>query len=208
MSLTISQARLHELLNVLVTAGSGDYDVRVRLEENEDALLDVEIGINYLLDDLIDRRDQNEAQEEELLTRARLLARQQDELVQALSTPVIVAWPGVLALPLVGRIDDARAATITGVLLERVAAERATHVIVDLTGVAAIAGPTLPALLRMVRAIGLLGAQCLLTGIRADVAPQIVTLCSADFHVRALAQLSDALALVLAEKGALAQPHK
>ncbi|MCY0991697.1 STAS domain-containing protein [Nannocystis sp. ILAH1] len=208
MSLTISQARLHELLNVLVTAGSGDYDVRVRLEENEDALLDVELGINYLLDDLIDRRDQNEAQEEELLTRARQLARQQDELVQALSTPVIVAWPGVLALPLVGRIDDARAATITSVLLERVAAERATHVIVDLTGVAAIAGPTLPALLRMVRAIGLLGAQCLLTGIRADVAPQIVALCDAEIHVRALAQLSDALALVLAEKGALGQPHK
>jgi rsbT co-antagonist protein RsbR len=208
VSLTISQARLHELLNVLVTAGSGDYDVRVRLEENEDALLDVEIGINYLLDDLIERRDQNEAQEEELLTRARLLARQQDELVQALSTPVIVAWPGVLALPLVGRIDDARAATITSVLLERVAAERATHVILDLTGVAAIAEPTMPALLRMVRAIGLLGAQCLLTGIRADVAPQIVACGDADVHVRALAQLSDALALVLAEKGALAQPHK
>lgn len=208
MSLTISQARLHELLDVLVTAGSGDYDVRVPLEENEDALLDVEIGINYLLDDLIDRRDQNEAQEEELLTRARLLARQRDELVQALSTPVIVAWPGVLALPLVGRIDDARAATITSVLLERVAAERATHVIVDLTGVAAIAGPTLPALLRMVRAIGLLGAQCLLTGIRADVAPQIVAVGDTDFHVRALAQLSDALALVLAEKGALGRPPR
>ncbi|MCY1011675.1 STAS domain-containing protein [Nannocystis pusilla] len=208
MSLTISQARLHGLLDVLVNAGSGDYDVRVRLEENEDALLDVELGINYLLDDLIDRRDQNEAQEEELLTRTRLLARQQDELVQALSTPVIVAWPGVLALPLVGRIDDARAATITSVLLGRVAAERATHVILDLTGVAAIAGPTMPALLRMVRAIGLLGAQCLLTGIRPDVAPQIVACGGADGHVRALAQLSDALALVLAEKGALAQPHK
>ncbi|PCC70508.1 rsbT co-antagonist protein RsbR [Nannocystis exedens] len=206
MSLTVSQARIQELLNVLVAAGSGDYDVRVRLEENDDALLDVEIGINYLLDDLVDRRDQNEAQEEELLTRARLLARQQEELVQALSTPVIAVWPGVLALPLVGRIDDARAATITAVLLERVAAERASHVILDLTGVAAIAGATMPALLRMVRAIGLLGAQCLLTGIRAEVAPQIVALGGADIHVRALAQLSDALALVLAEKGQLDLP--
>ncbi|WAS93485.1 STAS domain-containing protein [Nannocystis punicea] len=208
MSLTISHARIHELLNVLVTAGSGDYDVRVRLEENEDALLDVEMGINYLLDELIDRRDQNEAQEEELLTRARQLARQQEELVQALSTPVIVVWPGVLALPLVGRIDDARAATITSALLERVTAEQATHVILDLTGVAAIAGATMPALLRMVRAIGLLGARCLLTGIRPEVAPQIVELGGDDLHVRALAQLSDALALVLADKGVLDQPHR
>jgi rsbT co-antagonist protein RsbR len=208
MSLTISQARIHELLNVLVTAGSGDYDVRVRLEENEDALLDVEMGINYLLDELIERRDQNEAQEEELLTRARLLARQQEELVQALSTPVIVVWPGVLALPLVGRIDDARAATITSALLERITAERATHVILDLTGVAAIADATMPALLRTVRAIGLLGARCLLTGIRPEVAPQIVALGGDDLHVRALAQLSDALALVLADKGVLDQPHR
>ncbi|MDC0722276.1 STAS domain-containing protein [Nannocystis bainbridge] len=208
MSLTITEARINGLLNTLVTAASGDYDVRVALEEHEDPLLDVELGINYLLDELIERRTQNEAQEEELLTRARQLARQQDELVQALSTPVIAVWPGVLALPLVGRIDDARAAVITATLLERIAAERASHVILDLTGVAAIADATMPALLRMIRAIGLLGARCLLTGIRAEVAPQIVALGGNDLHVRALARLSDALALVLADKGALDQPHR
>ena len=203
MSLTIESSRIHELLNVLVMAASGDYDVRLRLQENDDGLLDVETGINFLLDELIDRRLENEAQEEELLTRARQLARQQDELVQALSTPVIAVWPGVLALPLVGRIDDERAAAITAVLLDRVAAARASHVILDLTGVGVLAGGTMPAILGMVRAIGLLGAQCLLTGIRPDVAAQIVALGGADVHVRALAQLSDALALVLADKGAL-----
>nr|WP_276599004.1 STAS domain-containing protein [Nannocystis sp. SCPEA4] len=126
-------------------------------------------------------------------------------MVQALSTPVITVWPGVLALPIVGRVDDERAAMITTTLLERVAAERATHVILDLTGVGAIAGNTMPALLRMVRAIGLLGASCLLTGISPAVAQQIVAL-GADASsapVRALAQLSDALAHVLAQKGAL-----
>ena len=203
MTLTVERSRIDELLNVLVTAASGDYDVRLPLQENDDALLDVETGINYLLDELIDRRLENEAQEEELLTRARQLARQRDELVQALSTPVIAVWPGVLALPLVGRIDDERAAAITVALLERVAAARASHVILDLTGVGVLAGGTMPAVLRMVRAIGLLGAECLLTGIRPDVAAQIVGLGGADVHVRALAQLSDALALVLADKGAL-----
>jgi rsbT co-antagonist protein RsbR len=205
VSLTVESSRIHELLNVLVMAASGDYDVRLRLQENDDGLLDVETGINFLLDELIDRRLENEAQEEELLTRARQLARQQDELVQALSTPVIAVWPGVLALPIVGRVDDERAAMITATLLERVASERATHVILDLTGVGAIAGNTMPALLRMVRAIGLLGAACFLTGINPAVAQQIVALGAADSGapVRALAQLSDALALVLAQKGAL-----
>nr|WP_276599005.1 STAS domain-containing protein [Nannocystis sp. SCPEA4] len=120
-----------------------------------------------------------------------------------MSTPVITVWPGVLTLPLVGRIDDERAAALTIGLLARVGAERASHVILDLTGVGALAGGTMPAILRMVRAIGLLGATCLLTGIRPDVAQQLIALGGADVHVRALARLSDALALVLADKGLL-----
>jgi rsbT co-antagonist protein RsbR len=205
MAIEVSDARIEQLLYVLVQAANGDYDVRLELTETDDALLEVEAGINALLDALSERRAANEEQEEELLTRTRQLARQRDELILALSTPVIAVWPGVLALPLIGSIDEARAANITSTLLERVAAERATHVILDLTGVAAIAAATMPALLRMVRAIGLLGARCLITGIRPDVARQIVALDTGDVRVRALAQLSDALALVLAERGELSE---
>jgi rsbT co-antagonist protein RsbR len=203
VSITIENARIQQLLGVLVTAASGDYDVRVELQEHEDAFLEVELGINYLLDELIERRSHNEAQNEELVARAHKLAAQQDELVQALSTPVIAVWPGVLALPLVGRIDDERAATVTMTLLDRVVAERATHVILDLTGVGTIAASTMPAILGMVRAIGLLGTRCMLTGIRPEVAQQIIALSGGDTRVQALARLSDALALVLTHKGAL-----
>lgn len=203
MAVTIEASRIDQLLEVLVTAASGNYDVRVQLQEYEDPFLEVELGVNYLLDELVERRTQNEAQHEELAERARQLAEQQDELVQALSTPVITVWPGDLALPIVGRVDDARAATITATLLERVTAARASHVILDLTGVGAIAPSTMPALLRMVRAIGLLGAACLVTGIQPEVARQIIALGAEETRVRSLAQLSDALALVLREKGAL-----
>lgn len=203
MSVTIEGTRIEQLLRTIVAAASGDYDLRVPLEEREDSFLEVELGVNFLLDELIERRSENEAQHEQLVVRARQLAIQQDELVQALSTPVIAVWPGVLALPIVGRVDDERAATITEALLDRVVAERASHVILDLTGVGAIASTTMPAILRMVRAIGLLGAACLVTGIRPDVAQQIVALSDRDARVRALARLSDALALVLADKGAL-----
>lgn len=203
MAITVEAARIDHLLRVLVTAAQGDYDVRVDLEEHDDPFLEVELGVNYLLDELVERRDQNDAQHRELEARAHKLADQQNELVQALSTPVIVVWPGVLALPIVGRVDDERAATITAALLERVTAERASHVILDLTGVGVIAESTMPAILRMVRAIGLLGARCLVTGIRPAVAQQIVALSGEDARVRSLAQLSDALALVLVEKKVL-----
>ncbi|PCC70506.1 rsbT co-antagonist protein RsbR [Nannocystis exedens] len=205
MSVTIEGERVDQLLRIIVAAATGDYELRVPLvEEDDDEFLEVELGVNYLLEELALGKAKSDSQRQQLEARAEELAHQQSELVQALSTPVIAVWPGVLALPLVGRVDDERAAQITAVLLERVAAERATHVIIDLTGVGTIAGTTMPALLRMVRAIGLLGAGCLLTGISPAVAQQIVALgAEGGAPVRALAQLSDALAHVLAQKGAL-----
>ncbi|WAS93483.1 STAS domain-containing protein [Nannocystis punicea] len=206
MSVTIEGERIDQLLRIIVAAATGDYELRVPLvEEDDDEFLEVELGVNYLLEELTLGKARSDGQRQQLEARAEELAHQQSELVQALSTPVIAVWPGVLALPLVGRVDDERAATITAVLLERVTAERATHVILDLTGVGTIAGNTMPALLRMVRAIGLLGASCLLTGISPPVAQQIVALgaTAGGASVRALAQLSDALAFVLAQKGAL-----
>jgi rsbT co-antagonist protein RsbR len=206
VSVTIEGERVDQLLRIIVAAATGDYELRVPLvEEDDDEFLEVELGVNYLLEELTLSKVKSDSQRAQLQARADELTEQQTELVQALSTPVISVWPGVLALPIVGRVDDERAAMITATLLERVASERATHVILDLTGVGAIAGNTMPALLRMVRAIGLLGAACLLTGINPAVAQQIVALGAADSGtpVRALAQLSDALALVLAQKGAL-----
>lgn len=203
MSVTVESARIERLLGVLVEASSGNYSVRVPLEEIDDSFLEVEVGVNYLLEELDERRLQNEAQHTQILAKSQQLAAQHEELLAALSTPIISLWRGLLALPLVGHVDEARAATITAVLLERVSRERASHVLIDLTGVGALGPATMPALLRMVQAIRLLGATCLLTGIRPDVARQIVALGPEDTPIRALAHMSDALALVLAEKGAL-----
>lgn len=203
MAIEVSDARIEQLLYVLVQAANGDYDVRLELTETDDALLEVEAGINALLDALSERRAANEEQEEELLTRTRQLARQRDELILALSTPVIAVWPGVLALPLIGSIDEARAANITSTLLERVAAERATHVILDLTGVADVSAATLTGMLHLIRAVGLLGAACLLSGVRPQLAQQVMAFDEVRAPVRCSPRLADALALVLREKGAL-----
>lgn len=203
MTVTIEAKRVEKVLEIIVGAVHGDYDSRVPLAEHDDAFLEVETGVNFLLDELIERRAQNQSQQAALARKAEELAAQQDALVEALSTPIIEVWPAVLALPIVGRVDEARAAMITTKLLARVAASRATHVILDLTGVAGVATTTMPAVVRMVRAIGLLGATCMLTGIGPEVARQVAALAIDASRIHALGQLSDALAAVLAERGAL-----
>jgi rsbT co-antagonist protein RsbR len=193
LRVAVDSVRISRLLDVLVSASNGDYDARVPLEEIDDALLEVEVGVNYLLDELALRHQQNEVQ-------AAQIAAQTTALVEALSTPIIVVWPGVLALPLIGRLDLARAASISSTLLDRVASDRATHVILDLTGVETIEASTIAALLRMVRAIGLLGARCFITGMHPRGARQIVDLGTDIQQLRTLARVSDALARVLTEK--------
>jgi rsbT co-antagonist protein RsbR len=193
LRVAVDSVRISRLLDVLVSASNGDYDARVPLEEIDDALLEVEVGVNYLLDELALRHQQNEVQ-------AAQIAAQTTALVEALSTPIIVVWPGVLALPLIGRLDLTRAANISSTLLDRVASDRATHVILDLTGVETIEASTIAALLRMVRAIGLLGARCFITGMHPRGARQIVDLGTDIQQLRTLARVSDALARVLTEK--------
>jgi rsbT co-antagonist protein RsbR len=193
LRVAVDSVRISRLLDVLVSASNGDYDARVPLEEIDDALLEVEVGVNYLLDELALRHQQNEVQ-------AAQIAAQTTALVEALSTPIIVVWPGVLALPLIGRLDLARAASISSTLLDRVASDRATHVILDLTGVETVEASTIAALLRMVRAIGLLGARCFITGMHPRGARQIVDLGTDIQQLRTLARVSDALARVLTEK--------
>jgi rsbT co-antagonist protein RsbR len=192
----VDSVRISRLLDVLVSASHGDYDARVPLEEIDDALLEVEVSVNYLLDELALRHQQTEVQ-------AAQIAAQTAALVEALSTPIIVVWPGVLALPLIGRLDLARAASISSTLLDRVVSDRATHVILDLTGVETVEASTIAALLRMVRAIGLLGARCFITGMHPRGAQQIVALGADIQQLRTLARVSDALARVLAEKHVL-----
>jgi rsbT co-antagonist protein RsbR len=203
LEITIEASRVETVLGVIIAAVHGDYTSRVPLAEIDDLFLEVETGVNFLLEELVDRRAENQRQQDALAQRARELADQQDALTLALSTPIIEVWPGVLALPLIGRLDDARAAVITTRLLDRVASSRASHVILDLTGVVAVEPTTMSAILRVVRAIELLGAVSTLTGIGPEVARQAVTLGVDSGRVRVQAQLSDALATVLATKGAL-----
>lgn len=104
------------------------------------------------------------------------LVRQQKQVIRDLSIPIIEVWDHVLMLPMVGVLDDAHTAEVVRSLLDAVAGTRARFAILDLTGVEAVAPRTAANLIDLVRAVGLLGAEGVVTGIQPDVAQAIVAL--------------------------------
>lgn len=98
------------------------------------------------------------------------------DTVRELGSPVIPLAPGVIALPLIGALDEARIQQVIGALLDGVAEYRARVVIVDITGVLAVDTAVASALLQAARGVRLLGAKPVLTGIRAEVAQTLVAL--------------------------------
>jgi len=108
--------------------------------------------------------------------------------VRELSAPVVQIWEDVLALPLVGAIDAARAQRITENLLQGINRHHAKAVIIDVTGVPVVDSSTAHHLLQAIRAAELLGAHCILTGISADVAQAMV---SAGIKLTGVATLVD-----------------
>jgi anti-anti-sigma regulatory factor len=98
------------------------------------------------------------------------------ETVRNLGSPVIPLAEGVIAMPLIGAIDSGRAQHVTEALLQGVSAHRATVAIVDITGVPLVDTAVAGALIEAMAGVRLLGAEAVLTGIRAEVAQTMVTL--------------------------------
>ncbi len=120
-------------------------------------------------------RQQREKQEADLREKQGLIERQQ-QLIRALSTPIIEVWEGVLTAPVVGSLDDGRAMELTENLLERITRSRSRAAIIDLTGVDTIDSATAMHLIRIVRAVQLLGAKAFISGLSPSAAQTIVDL--------------------------------
>jgi rsbT co-antagonist protein RsbR len=104
------------------------------------------------------------------------LVTQQQRVIRELSTPIIEVWDGVLTLPMVGVIDSARTAEVMDSLLDAVVRTGARFAILDLTGVEAVDTKTASYLFELIRAVRLLGAKGMITGIRPNVAQTVVEL--------------------------------
>jgi rsbT co-antagonist protein RsbR len=127
--------------------------------------------------------------------REEVILRQQEELLE-LSTPVIKLWDGVLALPLIGTLDSARTQNVMESLLERIVTSGAEVAIIDITGVPTVDTLVAQHLIKTVSAARLMGADCIISGIRPQIAQTIVHL-GLELDVVSKATMADAFALAL-----------
>jgi rsbT co-antagonist protein RsbR len=133
-------------------------------------------------------------------TREDVIKRQQQELLE-LSTPVIKLWEGVLAVPMIGTLDSARTQLVMEALLQRIVDTGAQLAIIDITGVPTVDTLVAQHLLKTVSAIRLMGAECIISGIRPQIAQTIVHLGIDLQGIASKANLADALALALRQSG-------
>jgi rsbT co-antagonist protein RsbR len=132
--------------------------------------------------------------------REQVIIRQQQELME-LSTPVVTLWEGVLALPIIGTLDSARTQVVMESLLQRIVESGASIAIVDITGVPTVDTLTAQHLLKTVAAARLMGADCIISGIRPQIAQTIVHLGVELGSVVTKATLADAFAVALRRLG-------
>jgi rsbT co-antagonist protein RsbR len=133
-------------------------------------------------------------------TREEVINRQQREMLE-LSTPVVKLWEGILALPMIGTLDSARTQVVMESLLQKVVETGAQIVILDITGVPTVDTLVAQHLLKTVTALRLMGAECIISGVRPQIAQTIVHLGVDLQGVTTKANLADALALALKRTG-------
>ena len=129
-----------------------------------------------------------------------VIRRQQEDLLE-LSTPVVKLWDGVLALPMIGTLDSARTQVVMESLLQKIVETGSEIAIIDITGVPTVDTLVAQHLLKTVTAIRLMGADCIISGVRPQIAQTIVHLGVDLQGVTTKANLADALALALKRMG-------
>ena len=132
--------------------------------------------------------------------REEIINRQQQELME-LSTPVVQLWAGVLALPLIGTLDSARTQVVMESLLQSIVDTGSSIAIIDITGVPVVDTLVAQHLLKTVAAARLMGADCIISGIRPQIAQTIVHLGVEISDVMTKATLADAFAVALTRVG-------
>jgi rsbT co-antagonist protein RsbR len=135
-----------------------------------------------------------------LKSRDQIIARQQEEMLE-LSTPVVMLWDGIVALPLIGTLDSARTQVVMESLLQEIVRTNSRTAIIDITGVPTVDTLVAQHLLKTITAARLMGAECIISGIRPQIAQTIVHLGINLSDITTKAKLADAFALALQRSG-------
>ena len=140
-------------------------------------------------------------------SREEVIQRQQQELLE-LSTPVVKLWEGVLAVPMIGTLDSSRTQLVMESLLTRIVETGSELAIIDITGVPTVDTLVAQHLLKTVTAIRLMGADCIISGIRPQIAQTIVHLGIDLQGITTKATLADALQLAMKKAGFVVTRNK
>lgn len=205
----IDPARFARLMEIVSLASIGEYSAALAHFEplREDELGMLEEGMRIFISELQSGHAAREQATQALeLARAELeqkltLIEAQRREIHALSTPVLDVWDDVLAVPLIGALDHARALDITEKLLQRVVETRALWTLLDLTGVDEVDEATADHLVKLARAVRLIGARCVVTGVSPATAHAFVSLGQGLGDLRCLPTLREGLRYCLATRG-------
>ncbi len=132
--------------------------------------------------------------------REELIGRQQEEMLE-LSTPVVKLWDGILALPMIGTLDSSRTQIVMESLLQKIVETESEIAIIDITGVPTVDTLVAQHLLKTVAAARLMGADCIISGIRPQIAQTIVHLAIDLGSIITKSSLADAFAVALDKRG-------
>src|SRR5580692_8542008 len=172
--LTDIYAEIDDLRRVVVELGRGDYSLRLRGDLPQDhPLRGLFADVNEMLESLGAQEQRNIDYQRELEEKLATI-EQQRSAIRELSTPIMEVWEGILCLPVVGIMDSGRSADMTDALLRAVVATRARCTIIDITGIEVMDTSTADHFIRMAKAVQLLGAACVLTGINPQIAQTLV----------------------------------
>jgi rsbT co-antagonist protein RsbR len=193
--------RIADVLLIVAGVASGDFTTRLTSDLPDDhPLTTLYDGVNQMIDSLAAEQKRSSSYQKELEEKLATIELQR-AAIRELSTPIIEVWQGVLCLPVVGVLDSTRSAEMTEALLRSIVEKQAQCAIIDITGIQVMDTATADHFLRMTRAVRLLGASCILTGINAGIAQTIVHMGVDLSGIVTLRSLRDALQHHVGEDG-------
>jgi rsbT co-antagonist protein RsbR len=204
----VAPERLKGVIQALSYAADEQFDACLELlhgHSEQDEFADLETAFTTFVEELARAKralkealGRHEVANRELEDQLRMIELQQAAM-RELSTPIIEVWAGVLCLPVVGIVDSQRSAEMTESLLEMVVTKQATTAIVDITGIDVMDTKTADHFIKMAKAIRLLGAECIVTGINPGIAQTLIQIGVDLTQVRTMRNLREALQFHLRE---------
>jgi anti-anti-sigma regulatory factor len=198
INITKLEERVEEIEEVLSSVAAGDMEARINSQVDDD-FSGVEAAIDLLIGDLTDELMEREKAQKELEKKLRTIQKQQETIrkqqedLLELSSPVTKVWDDVLILPVIGTLDSRRTQVMMENLLENIVSTGCMIAILDITGVPTVDTQVANHLIKTVTAARLLGAECIISGIRPAIAQTIVHLGIDLSFIKTKATLQDAM---------------